>query len=292
MSTEKKVKLSEGEALKNKDAKASDKKVQVWIPKSTIAYEEEKLKLQIELLKLQNHVKKTGQRIVMLFEGRDAAGKGGTIKRIREHLNPRGARVVALEKPSDTERTQWYFQRYTDHLPAAGEMVLFDRSWYNRAMVEPVMGFCSDEQHKKFLKYAPIFERILVKEGIILIKLYFSVSKKMQLKRFEKRSKDPLKQYKLSPVDMQAQDLWGEYTMRKFQMLLETNTTLSPWTIVRSDNKKKARINCMKHILSKMDYEDKISDEELTPDSKILISGIDELKLMESNLAKPHKLPG
>ena len=292
MGTEKKVKLSEGEALKNKDGKESEKKVQIWIPKSTIAYEEEKLKLQIELLKLQNHVKKTGQRIVMLFEGRDAAGKGGTIKRIREHLNPRGARVVALEKPSDTERTQWYFQRYTDHLPAAGEMVLFDRSWYNRAMVEPVMGFCTDEQHKKFLKYAPIFERILVKEGIILIKLYFSVSKKMQLKRFEKRSKDHLKQYKLSPVDMQAQDLWGEYTMRKFQMLLETNTTLSPWTIVRSDNKKKARLNCMKYILSKMDYEDKISDEELTPDSKILISGIDELKLMEANLAKPHKLPG
>ena len=144
MTKPEKVKLSEGEALKNLNSKGNENKVQVWIPKSTIAYEEEKLKLQIELLKLQNHVKKTGQRIVMLFEGRDAAGKGGTIKRIREHLNPRGARVVALEKPSDTERTQWYFQRYTDHLPSAGEMVLFDRSWYNRAMVEPVMGFCSD----------------------------------------------------------------------------------------------------------------------------------------------------
>ena len=153
MTKPEKVKLSEGEALKNLNSKGNENKVQVWIPKSTIAYEEEKLKLQIELLKLQNHVKKTGQRIVMLFEGRDAAGKGGTIKRIRAHLNPRGARVVALEKPSDTERTQWYFQRYTDHLPSAGEMVLFDRSWYNRAMVEPVMGFCSDEQHKKFLKY-------------------------------------------------------------------------------------------------------------------------------------------
>jgi polyphosphate kinase 2 len=233
----KKVKLSEGEALKNKNSKGTDDKIQVWIPKSTIAYEEEKLKLQIELLKLQTHVRKTGQRIVMLFEGRDAAGKGGTIKRIREHLNPRGARVVALEKPSDTEKTQWYFQRYTDHLPSAGEIVLFDRSWYNRSMVEPVMGFCTDEQHKRFLKYAPVFERILIKEGLILIKLYFSVSKKMQLKRFQKRSKDPLKQYKLSPVDMQAQDLWAEYTMRKFQMLLETNTTLSPWTIIRSDNK-------------------------------------------------------
>ena len=287
-----KVKLSEGEALKNLDSKGSDNDIQVWIPKSTIEYEREKLKLQIELLKLQTHVKKTGERIVMLFEGRDAAGKGGTIKRIREHLNPRGARVVALEKPSDREKTQWYFQRYTDHLPSAGEIVIFDRSWYNRSMVEPVMGFCTDEQHKRFLKYAPVFERILTKEGIILFKLYFSVSKKMQLKRFEKRSRDPLKQYKLSPVDMQAQDLWGEYSMRKFQMLLETNTTLSPWTIIRSDDKKKARINCMKHILNRLDYEGKIEDSELEEDSKIVISGIDEIKLMEGNLSKPHKLPG
>ena len=287
-----KVKLSEGEALKNLDSKGSDNDIQVWIPKSTIEYEREKLKLQIELLKLQTHVKKTGERIVMLFEGRDAAGKGGTIKRIREHLNPRGARVVALEKPSDREKTQWYFQRYTDHLPSAGEIVIFDRSWYNRSMVEPVMGFCTDEQHKRFLKYAPVFERILTKEGIILFKLYFSVSKKMQLKRFEKRSQDPLKQYKLSPVDMQAQDLWGEYTMRKFQMLLETNTTLSPWTIIRSDDKKKARINCMKHILNRLDYEGKIEDSELEENSKIVISGIDEIRLMEGNLSKPHKLPG
>ena len=287
-----KVKLSEGEALKNLDSKGSENDIQVWIPKSTLEYEREKLKLQIELLKLQTHVKKTGERIVMLFEGRDAAGKGGTIKRIREHLNPRGARVVALEKPSDREKTQWYFQRYTDHLPSAGEIVIFDRSWYNRSMVEPVMGFCTDEQHKRFLKYAPVFERILTKEGIILFKLYFSVSKKMQLKRFEKRSRDPLKQYKLSPVDMQAQDLWGEYTMRKFQMLLETNTTLSPWTIIRSDDKKKARINCMKHILNRLDYEGKIEDSELEENSKIVISGIDEIKLMEGNLSKPHKLPG
>ena len=292
MTVSKKVKLSEGEALKNRNSKGSDNKIQVWIPKATIEYEKEKHKLQIELLKLQTHVRKTGQRIVMLFEGRDAAGKGGTIKRIREHLNPRGARVVALEKPSDRERTQWYFQRYTDHLPSAGEIVLFDRSWYNRSMVEPVMGFCTDEQHKRFLKYAPVFERILTKEGIILFKLYFSVSKKMQLKRFEKRSKDPLKQYKLSPVDMEAQDLWGEYTMRKFQMLLETTTTLSPWTIISSDNKKKARINCMKHILNRLDYEGKVKDSELDEDSKIVISGIDEIKLMEGNLSKPHKLPG
>ena len=292
MTKSSKVKLSEGEALKNKDSKSSDDKVQIWIPKSTIEYEKEKLKLQIELLKLQTHVRETGKRIVLLFEGRDAAGKGGTIKRIREHLNPRGARVVALEKPSDRQRTQWYFQRYSDHLPSAGEIVIFDRSWYNRAMVEPVMGFCTDEQHKRFLKYAPVFERMLTKEGIILIKLYFSVSKKMQLKRFEKRAHDPLKQYKLSPVDMQAQELWGEYTMRKFQMLLETNTTLSPWTVIRSDNKKKARINCMKYILSRLDYEGKIADTELEINPKIVINGIDEIKLMEGNLSKPHKLPG
>lgn len=292
MTKSSKVKLSEGEALKNKGSKASDDKIQIWIPKSTIEYEKEKLKLQIELLKLQTYVRETGKRIVLLFEGRDAAGKGGTIKRIREHLNPRGARVVALEKPSDRQKTQWYFQRYSDHLPSSGEIVLFDRSWYNRAMVEPVMGFCTDEQHKRFLKYAPVFERMLTKEGIIIIKLYFSVSKKMQLKRFEKRSQDPLKQYKLSPVDMQAQELWGEYTMRKFQMLLETNTTLSPWTVIRSDNKKKARINCMKYILSRLDYKDKIADTELEINPKIVISGIDEIKLMEGNLSKPHKLPG
>ena len=292
MTKSSKVKLSEGEALKNKDSKSSDDKVQIWIPKSTIEYEKEKLKLQIELLKLQTYVRETGKRIVLLFEGRDAAGKGGTIKRIREHLNPRGARVVALEKPSDRQKTQWYFQRYSDHLPSSGEIVIFDRSWYNRAMVEPVMGFCTDEQHKRFLKYAPVFERMLTKEGIIIIKLYFSVSKKMQLKRFEKRAKDPLKQYKLSPVDMQAQELWGEYTMRKFQMLLETNTTLSPWTVIRSDNKKKARINCMKYILSRLDYKDKISDTELEINPKIVINGIDEIKLMEDNLSKPHKLPG
>ena len=292
MTKSSKVKLSEGEALKNKDSKGSDDKIQIWIPKSTIEYEKEKLKLQIELLKLQTHVRETGKRIVLLFEGRDAAGKGGTIKRIREHLNPRGARVVALEKPSDRQKTQWYFQRYSDHLPSSGEIVIFDRSWYNRAMVEPVMGFCTDEQHKRFLKYAPVFERMLTKEGIIIIKLYFSVSKKMQLKRFEKRTKDPLKQYKLSPVDMQAQELWGEYSMRKFQMLLETNTTLSPWTVIRSDNKKKARINCMKYILSRLDYEGKIADTELEINPKIVINGIDEIKLMEGNLSKPHKLPG
>ena len=255
-------------------------------------YDKELANLQIELVKLQEWIREKGLKVVVIFEGRDAAGKGGVIKRITQSLNPRICRVVALGTPTEREKTQWYFQRYTDHLPSAGEIVIFDRSWYNRSMVEPVMGFCTDEQHKRFLKYAPVFERILTKEGIILFKLYFSVSKKMQLKRFEKRAKDPLKNYKLSPVDMQAQDLWGEYTMRKFQMLLETNTSLSPWTIIRSDNKKKARINCMKHILNRLDYEGKIKDSELEENPKIVISGIDEIKLMEGNLSKPHKLPG
>ena len=188
------------EKLKEKDEEGS-KKVQIWVRKETLEYEQQLTKLQIELLKLQNHVKEKGLKILMIFEGRDAAGKGGTIKRITEHLNPRGARVVALEKPSDIERTQWYFQRYTQYLPSAGEIVLFDRSWYNRAGVEPVMGFCTTEEHHEFLREVPEFEKMLVKSGIILMKFYFSVSKKEQLKRFQKREVDPLKQYKLSPVD-------------------------------------------------------------------------------------------
>jgi len=228
----------------------------------------------------------------MLFEGRDAAGKGGTIKRIIEHLNPRGSRVVALLKPSDTERTQWYFQRYMAHLPSAGEMVFFDRSWYNRAMVEPTMNFCTDEENKRFLKDVPMLERMLVKDGIILFKFFFSVSKEMQLKRFDSRETDLLKQYKISPVDRLAQDKWDDYTVRKFQMLNETNRTISPWTIIRSDNKKKARLNCIKYILSQIDYKDKISQKELKPDPAIVVSGIDEIRFMEENLMSGVEMPG
>lgn len=284
--------LSESTAGKNLDKKPSKERIAVHVKKSTIEYELELKKLQIDLLKLQNHVKDKGLRIVMLFEGRDAAGKGGTIKRITEHMNPRGARVVALEKPSDRESTQWYFQRYSQHLPAEGEIVFFDRSWYNRAMVEPVMGFCTDEQNKRFLKYAPLFERMMVKEGIILFKFYFSVSKAIQKKRFEARKDDPLKQYKLSPVDASAQKLWDQYTIRKFQMLTETNRTIAPWTIVRSDHKKSARIACIKYILAHLEYKGKIAKKELIPDPKIVISGIDEIKLMEDNLLKPGSMPG
>ncbi|MEE9537252.1 MAG: polyphosphate kinase 2, partial [Desulfobacterales bacterium] len=229
-----KMKLSEHTGFKNKDKPKKKSRQAVWVKKFTIDYEEDLHKLQIELLKMQKHVKSQGLRIVALFEGRDAAGKGGTIKRITEHLNPRGTRVVALLAPSDKERTQWYFQRYVQELPSAGEIVLFDRSWYNRAMVEPVMGFCTDEQNKRFLKDVPMLEEMIVKDGIIFFKFFFSVSKNMQLARFDSRETDPLKQYKISPVDRMAQDLWDDYTVRKFQMLNETNRTLAPWTIIRS----------------------------------------------------------
>ena len=287
-----KRKLSEHTALKNKDKKPDKKRKPVWVKEFTLYYEQELHKLQIELLKLQKQVRSKGLRFLMLFEGRDAAGKGGTIKRITEHLNPRGTRVVALLTPSDTEKTQWYFQRYMQHLPSAGEIVLFDRSWYNRAMVEPVMDFCTDEQNKRFLKDVPMLEEMLVKDGIKMFKFFFSVSKDEQLRRFDSRETDPLKQYKISPVDKMAQEMWDDYTVRKFQMLNETNRTLSPWTIIRSDNKKLARLNCIKHLLSEIDYEDKISADKLQTDPNVLISGIDEIRLMEDNLLTQVELPG
>jgi len=287
-----KKELSEHTAFKNKDKKKKKNRRPVWVNKFTLEYEEELHKLQIEMLKLQKHVKKKGLRVVMLFEGRDAAGKGGTIKRIIEHLNPRGTRVVALQAPDDTERTQWYFQRYIQHLPAAGELVLFDRSWYNRAMVEPVMGFCTDEQNKRFLKDVPLLEEMIVKDGIMLFKFFFSVSKAEQLRRFEARDTDLLKQYKISPVDRMAQEKWDDYTVRKFQMLNETNRTLSPWTIIRSDNKKLARLNCIKHILAKIDYDGKISKKELRTDPEVVVSGIDEIRFLEEHLLAPVELPG
>ncbi len=287
-----KFKLLEGTAAKEMHKKAGPKKVTVHIKKEHLDYELELKKLQIELMKLQDTIKANGQRILAIFEGRDAAGKGGTIKRITAHLNPRNTRVVALVKPNETEMSQWYFQRYTTHLPSAGEFVIFDRSWYNRAMVEPVMGFCTDEQNKRFLKDVPSFEEMLVKDGIKIFKFYFSVSKEIQKERFDSRAEDPLKQYKLSPVDNLAQKYWDQYSVRKFQMLSETNRTISPWTIIRSDIKKKARLNCMKFILSNMDYEDKLPAEELTPDPLGVISGIDELKHMEDNLMQPEQLRG
>ena len=286
------VKLREHTSFKNSTTGKGGDRVSVWVKQATLAYEEELHRLQIELMKMQSQVRADGLRIVMLFEGRDAAGKGGTIKRFTEHMNPRGARVVALEKPSDRERTQWYFQRYVAHLPAAGEIVFFDRSWYNRAMVEPVMGFCTDQENKRFLKDVPLFERMLVKDGIKLFKFYFSVSKKEQLRRFRSRHGDLLKQYKISAVDEKAQKLWDQYTVRKFQMLSESNRTVAPWTIVRADVKKLARLNCIRYVLSQIDYRDKAPAESLTVDPTVIISGIDELKMMEDNLMRPKSLPG
>ncbi|MDP3478340.1 MAG: polyphosphate kinase 2 [Desulfoprunum sp.] len=286
------IRLAEGTASDNIDNKKGDDRVAVWVSKSQLKYEKELKKLQIELMKLQLSMKESGERILVIFEGRDAAGKGGTIKRITEHLNPRNTRVVALAKPNETEMTQWYFQRYIAHLPSAGEIVLFDRSWYNRAMVEPVMGFCTDEQNKRFLKDVPMFEEMLAKNGIKLFKFYFSVSKQVQKERFESRKTDLLKQFKLSPIDNLAQKYWDQYSIRKFQTLSETNRTIAPWTIVRSDNKKHARLNCMKFLLSNMTYANKLPDDELQPDPEVIISGIDELRHMELNLMQPKELRG
>ena len=251
------VKLREHTSFKSRGTGENKNGVPVWVKETTLDYERQLHDLQIELMKMQSQVRADGMRLVLLFEGRDAAGKGGTIKRFTEHMNPRGARVVALEKPSNKERTQWYFQRYTAHLPAAGEIVFFDRSWYNRAMVEPIMGFCTDEENKRFIKDVPY-----------------------------------LKQYKISPVDEQAQKRWDQYTVKKFQMLSETNRTIAPWTIVRSDVKKLARLNCIKFALSQIDYVDKAPADLLKVDPEIIISGIDELKMMEDNLMNSKSLPG
>ena len=275
----------ESSDLPLEDQRKGKNRIPIWVKKEVIEYENDLKKLQIELLKMQNHIKETGQKVLMIFEGRDAAGKGGTIKRITEHLNPRGARVVALDKPSDTEKTQWYFQRYVHHLPSAGEIVLFDRSWYNRAGVEPVMGFCTPEEHTEFLHEVPEFEKMLVNSDIRIFKFYFSVSKDEQKKRFDKRKVDPLKQYKLSPVDEQSQGLWDKYTIAKYSMLLASHTDHAPWTVIRSDNKKRARINTIKYILDHFDYPNKIDSQELVTDDDIRISANDEIKIMESEMS-------
>ncbi|MEX0269152.1 polyphosphate kinase 2 [Leptolyngbyaceae cyanobacterium UHCC 1019] len=219
-------------------------------------YEKELARLQIELVKMQYWAKHTGTRIVLLFEGRDAAGKGGTIKRITEQLNPRGCRVVALGTPSDREKTEWYFQRYVPHLPAAGEIVCFDRSWYNRAGVEHVMGFCTDAQYQEFMQTCPEFERMLVRSGIILLKYWFSVSDDEQERRFQSRTTDPARRWKLSPMDLESRDRWVEYSQAKDAMLSHTNIPEAPWFTVEADDKKRARLNCISHFLSKIPYVD------------------------------------
>ncbi|MFF1478945.1 polyphosphate kinase 2 [Streptomyces sp. NPDC058301] len=219
-------------------------------------YERELLRLQMELVKLQEWVRASGTRLVVVFEGRDAAGKGGTIKRVAEHLNPRVARIVALPKPTERERTQWYFQRYVEHLPAAGEIVLFDRSWYNRAGVEHVMGFCTQEEYQRFLRQCPIFERMLVEDGILLRKYWFSVSDTEQQDRFRRRLEDPLRRWKLSPMDLESITRWEAYSRAKDDMLVHTDIGEAPWYVVESDDKRRARLNTIAHLLASVPYEE------------------------------------
>ncbi len=229
-------------------------------------YEKELNRLQIELVKLQEWIKYRKLKVVVIFEGRDAAGKGGTIKRITERLNPRICRVVALGVPSDREKTQWYFQRYVPHLPAAGEMVLFDRSWYNRAGVEKVMGFCTEEEYIEFLRSCPEFERMLIRSGVILLKYWFSVSMEEQEVRFQARLKDPTKRWKLSPMDLESRAKWTEYSKAKDAMFAHTDTKQASWYVVNSDDKRKARLNCISHLLSMIPYEDRTPDEVELPE--------------------------
>jgi len=241
-------------------------------------YEQDKAALQVELLKLQKWVRDTGERIVMIFEGRDAGGKGGTIKRFMEHMNPRQAHVIALTVPSPREQGQWYFQRYISTLPSKGEMALYDRSWYNRGVVEPVMGFCTPEQHKLFLKQAPVFEKMLVDDGIRLYKFWFSVSREEQFRRFKSRETDTLKQWKLSPVDQDGLKRWDEFTKAKNMMFDKTCVDWAPWTVIRSDCKKRARINCMRHVLNSLPYEGKNDKVAVPPDPKVVGSVKDMYK--------------
>jgi polyphosphate kinase len=233
-------------------------------------YEDAKRSLQIELLKMQSWVKQTGQKVVLIFEGRDAAGKGGTIKRFTEHLNPRGARVVALEKPTERERTEWYFQRYAEHLPSAGEIVMFDRSWYNRAGVERVMGYCTPAEYMEFMRQAPEFERMLVRSDTHLIKFWFSVSRAEQRRRFARRETDPVKRWKLSPTDLESLDKWDVYTEAKEAMFFYTDTADAPWTVIKSNDKKRARIGALRYVLYTLDYTDKDPEVVGVPDPLIV----------------------
>ena len=247
------------------------------------ARQEAELKpFQVELLKLQKHLEERDERMIVLFEGRDAAGKGGTIRRVTRYMNEKHYRVVALGKPTEEQRTQWYFQRYVGQFPTGGEIVLFDRSWYNRAMVEPVFGFCTPEEHKNFLRGVVGFEKDLVRQGTVLVKLYFSVTKEEQKRRFDRRRDDPLRQWKLSEIDMQAQEHWDDFTDRKYQMLKRTSTTDAPWTIIRSENKHLARLNAMRVILNAVPYEGRGTGIDFVPDEKIVFSGGEEVSLMEA----------
>ena len=254
--------------------------------------EEELKPYQAELIKMQQYLEDTRTRMIILFEGRDAAGKGGTIRRVTRYMNEKHYRVVALGKPTDEQKTQWFFQKYVTQCPRGGQVVLFDRSWYNRAMVEPIFGFCSDEEYENFMVGCPGFEKDLVRQGTILVKLYFSVTKEEQARRFERRKTDILRQWKLSEIDVQAQDRWDDFTNQKYEMLKRTHTTHAPWTIVRSNDKHLARLNAMKVILNSVPYERLNEDLDFVPDPNVVISGSRELELMEAQRLQQGKFVG
>ncbi|MEO1958861.1 MAG: polyphosphate kinase 2 [Nautiliaceae bacterium] len=279
----KKVKLDELIEEYQKLKKAKNKAIKKYLK------EQELKPYQAELIKMQKYLEDTQKRMIVLFEGRDAAGKGGTIRRIVRYMNEKHYRVVALGKPSEVQITQWYFQRYVEQFPRGGEIVFFDRSWYNRAMVEPVFGFCTPEEYRNFMIECPMFERSLVMEETILVKIYLSISKEEQAKRFEKRRTDPLRQWKLSEIDLQAQDKWDEFTEMKYKMLKATHTHYAPWVVIRSDNKHLARLNAMKVILNAVDYPNKNPNLDYKPDEGIVVTGAKEIEIMEEDRKKRGK---
>ena len=254
--------------------------------------EQELKPYQAELVKLQQHLETHQGRMIIVFEGRDASGKGGTIRRVTRYMNPKHYRVVALGKPTDEQRTQWYFQKYVTEFPTGGEIVLFDRSWYNRAMVEAVFGFCTDEEYKNFMRGVVGFEKDLVRQGIILIKLYFSVTHEEQLRRFERRKNDPLRQWELSEIDSQAQDRWYEFTTMKYKMLKRTTNDAAPWTVIRSDDKHRARLSVMKVILDEVDYEGRDNALDFVPDPKVVVSGAREVEIIKAQRIKSGRFLG
>ena len=254
--------------------------------------EEELKPYQAELIQMQQYLEKSGTRMIILFEGRDASGKGGTIRRVTRYMNEKHYRVVALGKPSERQRSQWFFQRYVEQFPRGGEVVLFDRSWYNRAMVEPVFGFCTEKEHKDFMRGVAGFEKDLVRNGTIIIKLYFSVTKEEQNRRFDRRKNDPLRQWKLSEVDVQAQERWDDFTNVKYEMLKKTHTTHSPWKVIRSNDKHLARLNVMKVILNAVPYQRVNNDLDYVPDPGIVVSGSRELEMMEAQRVRSGKFQG
>ncbi len=275
--------------LKEDNARHKRKTRKAW---KRYRREEELKPYEVELIKMQEQLERTDTRMIILFEGRDAAGKGGAIRRITHYMNEKHYRVVALGRPTEVQRSQWYLQKYVTHFPRGGEIVLFDRSWYNRAMVEPVFGFCTPEEHQNFMRGVVGFEQDLVRQGTILIKLYFSVSRDEQKKRFAIRKNNPLTQWKLSEIDLQMQDLWDEFTQRKYEMLKRTHTSESPWTVIRADNKHRARLNAMKVILCSVDYERRNPHLNYLPDDDVVLSGARELELMRECRVKAGKFEG